>query len=120
MVWDTNAIIYFLENQLPRSATDYLLTQLSQNPPLISVISELELLSWKRLDGKATEVIRDFLGNSILVNLIDEVKVSTIEIRRANSIKLPDAIIAATALTYQIPLLTHNSKDFEQVPGLRV
>ncbi len=120
MVWDTNSIIYFLENQLPDASSTNILRYLSENPPFVSVISELELLSWKRLDARARVVIVDFLSNSLLVSLSDEVKAKTIETRRAFSIKLPDAIIAATALTYQLPLLTRNLRDFEKVPGLKV
>ncbi|MEK7257684.1 MAG: PIN domain-containing protein [Bacteroidota bacterium] len=43
------------------------------------------------------------------------------EIRRQfKSIKLPDAIIAATALTHQLTLLTRNVSDFSKIPGLTV
>lgn len=120
MLWDTNSIIYLLENQIPRQSSERLLEELALNPPIVSVVSELELLSWRRLDAEAIAIIKDFLANSMLVNLTDEVKIKTIEIRRAISIKLPDAIIAASAYVYGVPILTHNSKDFERVPGLKV
>lgn len=40
--------------------------------------------------------------------------------RRAQPISVDDAWIAATALTHDIPLVTHNPADFLDVPGLSV
>ncbi len=40
--------------------------------------------------------------------------------RRAQPISPKDAWIAATAVTCGCPLVTHNPKDFEDVPGLSV
>jgi predicted nucleic acid-binding protein len=41
-------------------------------------------------------------------------------IRRETGIRLPDALIAATALERGLILTTRNMRDFEGVPGLRV
>lgn len=41
-------------------------------------------------------------------------------IKRATGIALPDALIAATALTADLELWTRNRLDFERVEGLRV
>jgi tRNA(fMet)-specific endonuclease VapC len=40
--------------------------------------------------------------------------------RRGRPVSAVDAWIAATALAYDAPLVTHNRKDFENVPGLTV
>ena len=40
--------------------------------------------------------------------------------RRNKPISVPDALIAATALAYELPLVTHNSRDFEDLEGLNV
>jgi predicted nucleic acid-binding protein len=42
------------------------------------------------------------------------------EIRRTTGLRLPDALIAATALIHELPLRTRNVDDFRRVPGLRV
>ncbi len=39
-------------------------------------------------------------------------------IRRDTGIRLPDALIAATAMTRSLMLATRNRKDFDRVPGL--
>jgi predicted nucleic acid-binding protein len=44
----------------------------------------------------------------------------TWELRRSVKIKLPDAIVAATALLYGLTLITRNTQDFKNVPGLTV
>lgn len=41
-------------------------------------------------------------------------------IRRETGIRLPDALIAATALERNLTLTTRNRRDFETVPGLRL
>ncbi len=40
-------------------------------------------------------------------------------VRRETKIKLPDAIIAATALVRDLTLVSRNEKDFSQVKGLK-
>ncbi|MBI2410332.1 MAG: hypothetical protein HYV32_00350 [Candidatus Kerfeldbacteria bacterium] len=39
---------------------------------------------------------------------------------RTRKTKLPDLLIAATALILDIPLITKNKKDFRKIPGLTV
>ncbi len=90
------------------------------SPPIVSGISEFELLPWRRLDANAIAVIKEFPDNSVLANLTDEVKIKTIEIRRVISIKFSDAIIAASDSVHEMPVLTHNSKGFERMSGLKV
>jgi len=44
----------------------------------------------------------------------------TIELCKQDKIKLPDAIIAATALTEGFTLVTHNISDFKKIPNLEL
>ena len=41
-------------------------------------------------------------------------------IRRNGSLRLPDALIAATALEHRLGLVTRNAGDFSEVNGLRI
>jgi predicted nucleic acid-binding protein len=40
--------------------------------------------------------------------------------RRNKPISVPDALIAATAMSYKLPLVTHNKKDFDGITGLEI
>jgi tRNA(fMet)-specific endonuclease VapC len=40
--------------------------------------------------------------------------------RRNRPISVPDALIVATALAYELPLVTHNAKDFTEIDGLNL
>jgi predicted nucleic acid-binding protein len=50
----------------------------------------------------------------------DDIVEKTIEVRRLYKLKLPDAIIAATALIYEFALISWNTKDFKNIPELEV
>jgi len=52
--------------------------------------------------------------------LSDAVIERTIRLRRSVRMKLPDAIIAATAFELDAAVVTHDRRDFARVPGLRV
>jgi predicted nucleic acid-binding protein len=120
MVWDTNAIIFFLQDLLPESSKLSLLKELNRRDQYYSIITEIELLSWKKLTEKEKLVISDFLSHFKKIELSEEVKDETIRIRKKLNIKIPDAIIAASALVQGQELLTHNQKDFEKVKGLQI
>ena len=50
-LWYTNTVIYFLQNQFPRNAAEYIDRILEDEQPAISVISEMELLCWDSADA---------------------------------------------------------------------
>ena len=55
---------------------------------------------------------------SDVLSLTETVVQKTIELRKSYHIKLPDAIIAATALVYKLTIITRNTADFDKVSGL--
>ena len=108
-VLDTNAILYLLGGRLAHPLPDA--------QYFISVISEMELLSYPSLDEAAQAKIEEFLSEVRIVGLTEEVKDLAIRLRKEHSLKLPDAIVAATALSLGASLLTNDSKLL-QLPGL--
>jgi predicted nucleic acid-binding protein len=84
------------------------------------LISEIELLCWKAPSEKDLEVLHDFMNDAMIFELEKDIKLKTVEIRKAHKIKLPDAIIAVTALVYELTLLTRNDTDFKNIDGLNL
>lgn len=106
---DTNAIQYLLGGKLARP--------LEPAQYFVSIISEMELLSSPSLDASATGNVKAFLSAITLVQLTPEIKELAINLRRQHSLKLPDAIIAATAMHLNAQLLTNDTKLLK-IPGL--
>lgn len=119
-LWDTNTAIYYLQQQFPSPAEKFIDEVLEDSDPAISVITEIELLCWKTPIEKDVEILHDFINDTQVFELEKDIKLKTAEIRKAHKIKLPDAIIAATALTYDLTLLTRNVSDFKNIDGLRL
>ncbi|MCI4650432.1 type II toxin-antitoxin system VapC family toxin [Phaeodactylibacter sp.] len=117
-LWDTNTAIYYLQQQFPPSAEKFIDETVLDSSPAISVITEIELLCWKTDSEKDLIVLRNFIHDAQVLELEKAIKLKTAEIRKAHKIKLPDAIIAATALAHDFTLLTRNVKDFKHIEGL--
>lgn len=99
---DTNAVLYFLGDRLAEP--------LPQGRYLLSVISEMELLSYPSLTADEEDAIREFLSEVTVVDLTSEIRDAAIELRRSQKLKLPDAIIAATAQYLKSELLTNDRR----------
>lgn len=116
---DTNFVINYFKG-IFKGDTRKFADSVINDTTFISVITRMELLSWKSLNAKDEEVIKEFISDSTVFSLEENIINTTILLRKANKIKLPDAIIAATALEQGMQLLTHNLKDFTNIPGLIV
>ena len=111
---DTNTIIDYLENKLPEKA----LSIIDTSAVNMSIISRIELLAWPKATEQQLNLLTSFIDASRVFLLQEDIIIKTIEIRKSFLIKLPDAIIAATAIVNNLNLLTRNTKDFEKVSGL--
>lgn len=108
---DTNAVIYLVSGHLALPLPDGRYS--------ISIITEIELLSFAGISAEEEQRIRDLLLLLDRVQLTDAVRDEAINLRRKNRLKLPDAIIAASALTRDAVLLT-NDQAFTTIAGLIV
>ncbi|TWR24533.1 type II toxin-antitoxin system VapC family toxin [Mucilaginibacter achroorhodeus] len=91
---------------------------LSGRSLFVSVISEIEVLSFSGLSVTDKDLLRDFLSKCHIVDIEPAIKELTIEIRAKTKMKLPDAIIAATAIYYDLPLFTMD-KGFKRLDDLQ-
>ena len=119
-LWDTNTAIYYLQRQFPPSAEHFMDSILQEYQPSISAITEIELLCWKTASESDLAVLKDFIEDSVVFELEKDIKLKTVELRKTQKIKLPDAIIAATAIVQNLTLLTRNVADFQNIPDLAV
>ena len=83
----------------------------------VSAITEIELLSYSALTKSETKIIRSFLDKCMITELNRPVREIAIEIRKKQKLKLPDAVIAATSIHLDFPLITMDA-DFEKVKSL--
>jgi len=119
-LFDTNIVIYYLQQQLTTSAEKAIDEILLKSGPSISSITEIELLCWKTANEKDLDILKSFIADSTVFELEQSIKDKTVEVRKKYAIKLPDAIIAATALVNNLSLVTRNSKDFMNISELKL
>lgn len=99
ILFDTNAVIYFINSSFDINNINI----------FISVISEIELLSYPKITQGEENKIRYFLNNNVnIINLDENIKNETISIRKNFYIKIPDAIIIATAKVNNLNILTQD------------
>jgi len=114
---DSNVVIDYLAGRLPDSGMS-LVDQLVDETPQISVITKIEILGFNTTP-EADRLLAGFINASTVLLLDERVSEHTITLRKKYRIKIPDAIIAATALVHDSILLTHNTDDFKKIENLK-
>lgn len=108
---DTNILLYLLNG-------DKVVSELLDSKKIfISFISEIELLSFKKLSRQETLIIHQLLSDCTMIDLNEEIKAKTIELKLNYNLKIPDAIIGATSSYLNIPLVTAD-KDFKRIKDI--
>ena len=87
--------------------------------PNISVITKIEVLGFNAADVHYKTLV-DFVDDAVVFDLTEQIVDITIQIRKKYKTKLPDAIIAATAMAYNLKLISRNHSDFKNIGGLEV
>jgi len=116
---DTNILIYYLDGKMPPDVRDFT-AQVLATSFVISVITKIEFLGWPRFSDGDHVSARKFLEEAEVLSLTADIVEETIRLKRSESIKLPDAVIAATCLLQNFTLLTRNQSDFQSITDLKV
>jgi hypothetical protein len=117
---DTNVAIYLLKNSLPENANSFLIAALAGEQATISFITHIELLAYPTITSFEEKEIVEFIDYFTALWIDEAIVSETITIRRKTKLKLPDAIIAATAVVSNLELITANIHDFRRVEGLKI
>jgi predicted nucleic acid-binding protein len=115
LVLDSNIVIYIAQKQL-----DPQLFLLPEDQLFVSDITIMETLGYAFTDQFEKQEIESLLSVLIRIPIENIVVQNVVAIKQHHKIKLPDAIIAATALVYDCILVTRDSDDFAGLPGLVV
>jgi len=119
-LFDTNTVIYFLGKiALSDNALKQIDTFCSQGQHL-SIITKLELLGYHFESEKNEESTKNFVSSSKIYQISPEIETETIILRKTTKMKLPDAIIAATAIVNNFALISANTKDFRSIDRLKL
>lgn len=116
MLCDSNIIIYGAEP----NAT-YLDTYLQHPNACIASITRIEVLGFPGfawLDSKRQQRLQELLESLIELPLNDVIIQQAILLRQQRKMSLGDAIIAATAIVFNLPLITRNYSDFKHIAKL--
>jgi predicted nucleic acid-binding protein len=108
---DTNIILYLL------TGSDTLEDFLQGKDIYISFITELELIGFKNITVKEEKQIAAILNDCSIIPMNKLIKDKYIELRKKYHLKLADAIIAATSIIFNMPMITAD-KQFKTIDEL--
>ena len=111
IIFDSSAVIKFLDKE-----PDFidLAPKLESDDCFVSLITKMETLGWPDITSKDEIRINDFLSKVTILPITGQITDATIAIRRATKLKLPDAIIGATAVVIDAEVVStdpHFSKN---------
>ena len=115
---DSNIVIGYLSGTSPVKGMQFM-DEIVDAIPQVSVITKIETLGYNTLPA-VHQILTDFMNDAIVLGLTDAVVSQTIMLRKEVRIKLPDAIIAATAIVHDAVLVSRNTSDFKNISGLTV
>ena len=114
---DTNAILYYLKDDA--DAVAVLRGVFGENVPVyVSAVTELELFAYSNLSIEEESLIEELLATTSVIPVDSRIARLAALVRRDYRLKVPDSVIAATAMFTGSKLLTRNHRDFRKVSRL--
>ena len=120
LLLDTNILIYHLKAVLPPELKTSLAVAASTQRAHVSVITRMEMLAWRGHNEHSLNQTHSLLQLMRELPLSEPVVQEAIRLRKEFGLKLPDAVIAATAVVYLCTWVTGNGADFQRVSGLNL
>ena len=116
---DSSAAIKYLNNSLPIRSITFLDKELDKEINL-SIITKVEILAWNAPTSDDLLIAQKFTNEAFVFPVNDRIGDAAITIRKATNVKLPDILIAATAITHNLTLIADNDKDFNKIVVLNI
>jgi predicted nucleic acid-binding protein len=112
---DTNVLIDAQMNRLSSNGLNFMTNVINENF-IISFVTQIEFLGYKNI-SKSSE---DFISLANVIEVDKYIIQICIDLRKNYKIKIPDALIAATALAQNLTLITNNERDFVSINNLNI
>ena len=110
---DTNIIVYLISGH--QNAAKLLFNKELH----FSFITEIELLSFKKLTKREETVTKQILADGLVFQSDSHITSLATRIRLNHGLEVPDAIIVATAIRFNLPLISAD-KDLSKVSDLQL
>jgi predicted nucleic acid-binding protein len=113
-LFDSNILIDYL-NGISAAKKEFQLYE----SRTVSVVTWMEVMAGGELDDD--EITRGFLASFEIIAVTESVAERAVKLRREKRMKLPDAVILASAIEHGLLFVTRNTKDFDaRWPGVRI
>ncbi len=120
IIIDTNIIIELFKGNIE---TKNLLESIDEEDFAISIITSMELY-YGAINKRELNKIKKFLKSFNLLVINEDISKIALDLierySKSHGLEIPDALIAATSIYYDIPLLTYNIKDFRYIEDLKL
>lgn len=115
MLLDSNIIIYASQRE-----NEFLRDFIAQNFPYVSAISYIEVLGYHKLTDEDKIYFEEFFNASQILPISQAIIDQAVRLKQIRKMSLGDAIIAGTALVYDLTVVTRNTEDFDWVTELKL
>ncbi len=112
---DSNILIYSLNPEY-----GFLKEIVFNKNNAVSVITQIEVLGFHKISEQEKLYFEFIFSQLHILDLQHQIVQKTIELKQSKKMELPDATIAATALFYDLQLITRNTKDYIHIPDLNI
>jgi predicted nucleic acid-binding protein len=121
---DTNTVVKYIQGLYDLETRELIYQKTAQGQAVyLSFMTKIELLAYNPQTTSPAiityqENVAKFIANATILMLDDEIVLETIRIRKTTRVKIPDCIIAATAIKQDMILLSSNDSDFSKIVSL--
>jgi len=115
MLLDSNIIIYSAKPE-----NSFLRQFIAEKEPSVSAISYVEALGYHKLPPDEKSNLEGFFASAPMIMISQAILDRAVKLRQTRKMSLGDSLVAGTALTHDLTLVTRNIEDFKWIPDLKL